>query len=45
MAETIEAKYLRIANARDTIRAKLVELGIAESSMHLDALAAIIADI
>lgn len=45
MAETIETKYLRIANARDTIRAKLVELGIAESSMHLDALAAIIADI
>ena len=45
MAETIETKYLRIANARDTIRAKLVELGIAESSMHLDALAAIVADI
>lgn len=45
MAETIETKFLRIENARDTIRAKLVELGIAESSMHLDALAAIIADI
>lgn len=45
MAETIETKYLRIANARDTIRAKLVELGIAESSMHLDALATIIAEI
>lgn len=45
MAETIETKFLRIENARDVIRAKLVELGIAESSMHLDALAAIIADI
>lgn len=45
MAETIETKYLRIANARDVIRAKLVELGLAESSMHLDALAAIVADI
>lgn len=45
MAETIETKYLRIENARDVIRAKLVELGIAESSMHLDTLAAIIADI
>lgn len=45
MAESIETKYLRIENARNVIRAKLVELGLAESSMHLDALAAIIADI
>lgn len=45
MAETIETKYLRIENARDVIRAKLVELGLAESSMHLDALATIIAEI
>lgn len=45
MAETIETKYLRIENARDEIRAKLVELGLAESSMHLDALAAIVAAI
>lgn len=45
MAESIETKFLRIENARDVIRAKLVELGLAESSMHLDALAAIIADI
>lgn len=45
MAETIETKFLRIENARDVIRAKLVELGLAESSMHLDALATIIAEI
>lgn len=45
MTESIETKYLRIENARNVIRAKLVELGLAESSMHLDALAAIIADI
>lgn len=45
MAETLETKYLRIENARNVIRAKLVELGLAESSMHIDALAAVIADI
>lgn len=46
MAETtIETKLLAIQDSRNTIRAKLVELGLAESSMHLDALAAIIADI
>ena len=46
MAETtIEMKLLAIQDARNVIRAKLVELGLAESSEHLSALAAIIADI
>lgn len=42
---TIEDKLLGIETARNTIRAKLVELGIAESSAKLDALAAAIANI
>lgn len=42
---TIEDKLLAIETSRNTIRAKLVELGLAESSAHLDALAAVIADI
>lgn len=46
MAETtIEMKLLAIQDARNVIRAKLVELGLAESSEHLSALATIIADI
>lgn len=40
---TIEDKLLAIETSRNTIRAKLVELGLAESSAHLDALAAVIA--
>lgn len=39
---TIDEKLLRIQTARNTIRAKLVELGLAESSAKLDALATII---
>lgn len=42
---TIEDKLLGIETSRNTIRAKLVELGLAESSAHLDALATIIAQI
>lgn len=42
---TIEDKLLGIETSRNTIRAKLVELGLAESSAHLDALAAVVAQI
>jgi len=43
MAEiTIEEKLLSKQNSRNVIRAKLVELGLAESSAKLDALATII---
>ena len=42
---TIEEKLLSKQTARNTIRAKLVELGLAESTAKLEALAAIIGDI
>lgn len=42
---TIEEKLLAKQTARNTIRAKLVELGLAESSAKLDALATIIESI
>lgn len=42
---TIEEKLLSKQTARNTIRAKLVELGLAESSAKLEALATIIANI
>ena len=42
---TIEEKLLAKQEARNIIRAKLVELGLAESSAKLDVLAAVIADI
>lgn len=42
---TIEDKLIGIETSRNTIRAKLVELGIAESSAKLDALATIISQI
>lgn len=42
---TIEEKLLDKQNSRNIIRAKLVELGLAESSAKLDALATIIANI
>lgn len=42
---TIEEKLLSKQNSRNIIRAKLVELGLAESSAKLDALAAIIDNI
>ena len=42
---TIEDKLLGIETSRNTIRAKLVELGLAESSAKLDALATIISQI
>lgn len=42
---TIEEKLLSKENSRNIIRAKLVELGLAESSAKLDALAAIISNI
>ena len=42
---TIEDKLLAIETSRNTIRAKLVEMGLAESSAHLDALAAVIENI
>ncbi len=40
---TIEDKLLSIETSRNTIRAKLVELGLTESGAKLDALAAVIA--
>ncbi len=40
---TIEDKLLAIETSRNTIRAKLVELGLAESGAKLDALATVIA--
>lgn len=40
---TIEDKLLGIETSRNTIRAKLVELGLAESGAKLDALAAVVA--
>lgn len=40
---TIEEKLTGLETARNTIRAKLVELGLAESSAKLEALATIIA--
>lgn len=42
---TIEEKLLSKQNSRNIIRAKLVELGLAESSAKLDALAAIVDNI
>lgn len=42
---TIEEKLLSKQNSRNIIRAKLVELGLAESSAKLDALATIISNI
>lgn len=42
---TIEEKLLSKQTARNTIRAKLVELGLAESSARLEALATIISNI
>lgn len=42
---TIEDKLIGIETSRNIIRAKLVELGLVESSAHLDALAAVIAQI
>ena len=42
---TIEEKLLSKQQARNTIRAKLVELGLAESSAKLEALATIISNI
>lgn len=42
---TIEEKLLSKQTARNTIRAKLVELGLAESSAKLEALATIISNI
>lgn len=42
---TIEEKLLAIETSRNTIRTKLVELGLAESSAHLDALATVISQI
>lgn len=42
---TIEEKLLSKENSRNVIRAKLVELGLAESSAKLDALATIISGI
>lgn len=42
---TIEEKLLSIQNSRNIIRAKLVELGMAESSAHLDTLAQVISEI
>lgn len=42
---TIEDKLLGIETSRNTIRAKLVELGLAQSSAKLDALAAVIESI
>ena len=38
-------EILRIKTARDTIRAKLVALGLAESSEKIDSLATIVDDI
>lgn len=42
---TIEDKLLGIETSRNTIRAKLVELGLVESGAKLDALAAVISQI